>query len=174
LKLNYFQAYRYNGVLEYSLSNLPQKRNAGGEFEKPDIVHIQRVYRNKRSLYPDKHFDLAIIDPPYGIGKDWEKRNWKKYCGKKYPDTTHKNESMPDPAYFAKIERVSKNRIIWGYNYFTDILGPTNYLIVWDKVSGDNDVVLYSGTEIAYTSIKRPIRVISVQWDGYKMGVKTG
>jgi site-specific DNA-methyltransferase (adenine-specific) len=115
--------------------------------------------------YPDKHFDLAIVDPPYGIGEDWKKRNWKKYRGHKYNDTTYKNEHIPDRSYFDELARVSKNQIIFGYNYFTDILGPTNYLIVWDKVSSNNDIVLYSGAEIAYTTIKVPIKVISVQWD---------
>jgi site-specific DNA-methyltransferase (adenine-specific) len=124
--------------------------------------------------YPDKHFDLAIVDPPYGIGEDWKKRNWKKYQGRKYDNTTYKNEQIPDRSYFDELARVSKNQIIFGYNYFTDILGPTNYLIVWDKVSSNNDIVLYSGAEIAYTTIKRPIRVISIPWDGYKMGRETG
>jgi site-specific DNA-methyltransferase (adenine-specific) len=123
---------------------------------------------------PDKHFELAIVDPPYGIGEDWKKRNWKKYRGHKYGNTTYKNEHIPDRSYFDELARVSKNQIIFGYNYFTDILGPTNYLIVWDKMSSNNDVVLYSGAEIAYTTIKRPIRVISIQWDGYKMGRETG
>jgi site-specific DNA-methyltransferase (adenine-specific) len=123
--------------------------------------------------YPDKFFDLAIVDPPYGIGQEWKKRHWKKYQGREFPDTTYKNNTIPKPEYFNELFRVSKEQIIFGYNYFTDILGPTNYLIVWDKVSSNNDVVLYSGAEIAYTSIKRPIRIISVQWDGYKMGRET-
>jgi site-specific DNA-methyltransferase (adenine-specific) len=126
------------------------------------------------SRYNDKHFDLAIVDPPYGIGEVWKKRSWKKFRGHKYADTTYKNKHIPDRSYFNELARVSKNQIIFGYNYFTDILGPTNYLIVWDKISSSNDIVLYSGAEIAYTTIKKPIRVISVQWDGYKIGRETG
>jgi site-specific DNA-methyltransferase (adenine-specific) len=124
--------------------------------------------------YPDKHFDLAVCDPPYGIGEEWKKRNYKKYRKHIFPDTTYKNNAVPEPEYFNDLFRVSKNQIIFGYNYFTDILGPTNYLIVWDKMGGNNDIVLYSGAEIAYTSIHRPIRIISVQWDGYRMGKETG
>jgi site-specific DNA-methyltransferase (adenine-specific) len=124
--------------------------------------------------YPDKHFDLAIVDPPYGIGEEWKKRNWKKYRGKSFAGTSYKNDRIPTKKYFSELSRVSRERIVFGYNYFTEILGPTNYLIIWDKVSSNNNIVLYSGAEIAYTSIHRPVRIISVQWDGYKMGKETG
>jgi site-specific DNA-methyltransferase (adenine-specific) len=122
------------------------------------------------SRYTDKYFDLAIVDPPYGIGQDWKKRN----KGANYVDTTYKNKSIPDLAYFDGLFRVSKNQIIWGYNYFTDILGPTNYLIVWDKMSSNNKVVHYSKVEIAYNSIKIPANIYHISWDGYRMGKETG
>jgi site-specific DNA-methyltransferase (adenine-specific) len=120
--------------------------------------------------YPDKHFDLAIVDPPYGIGEDWKKRN----KGSKFAETSYKNERIPDRAYFNELFRVSKNQIIWGYNYFTEILGSTNYLIVWDKMSSNNKVFHYSKCEIAYTSIRVPINIYSIRWDGYMMGKETG
>ena len=120
--------------------------------------------------YPNKHFDLAIVDPPYGIGEDWKKRN----KGSKFADTSYKNERIPDRAYFTELFRVSKNQIIWGYNYFTEILGSTNYLIVWDKISSNNKVFHYSKCEIAYTSIHVPINIYSIRWDGYMMGRETG
>jgi site-specific DNA-methyltransferase (adenine-specific) len=129
---------------------------------------------NLMPRYPDGHFDLAIVDPPYGIGEDWKKRHWKKSRGRRFDDTTYKNNSIPSIEYFHELRRVSKEQIIFGYNYFTEILGPTNYLIIWDKLSSNNDIVLYSGAEIAYTSIHRPVLVISVPWDGYKMGKETG
>jgi site-specific DNA-methyltransferase (adenine-specific) len=120
--------------------------------------------------YPDKYFDLAIVDPPYGIGEDWKKR----HKGRQYPDTTYKNDRPPPPEYFSKLKRVSKEQIIFGYNYFTEHLGSTNYLIIWDKMSNDNDVFCYSQVEIAYTSIHKPARLLSVPWDGYRMGKETG
>jgi site-specific DNA-methyltransferase (adenine-specific) len=120
--------------------------------------------------YPDKHFDLAIVDPPYGIGTDWKKRNKRQ----EYIDTTYKNDRPPPVGYFIELERVAKERIIFGYNYFTEYLGPTNYLIVWDKKSNNNDVFCYSQAEIAYTSIHKPVQLISVPWDGYRMGKETG
>jgi site-specific DNA-methyltransferase (adenine-specific) len=121
------------------------------------------------SRYHDKHFDLAIVDPPYGIGQDWKKR----HKGNRYVETSYKNDQTPTQGYFTELSRVSGDQIIFGYNYFTKILGPTNYLIVWDKVSSNNDVFQYSQAEIAYTTIRKPIQVISVQWDGYKMGRET-
>src|SRR5690348_1840434 len=119
---------------------------------------------------PDKAFDLAIVDPPYGIGMDWKKRN----KGALFLETTYTNNSIPDEAYFNELFRVSKDQIIWGYNYFVQFLGPTNYLIIWDKKSNNNSVFKYSKAEIAYTSKKIPVNIISVPWDGYRMGKETG
>jgi site-specific DNA-methyltransferase (adenine-specific) len=119
--------------------------------------------------YPDKYFDLAIVDPPYGIGQDWKKR----HKGNEYAETSYKNDRIPAREYFTELSRVSADQIIFGYNYFTEILGPTNYLIVWNKVSSNNSIFQYSQAEIAYTTIHKPIQVISVQWDGYKMGKET-
>jgi site-specific DNA-methyltransferase (adenine-specific) len=120
--------------------------------------------------YPDKHFDLAICDPPYGIGEDWKKRH---KC-QRFKDTTYKNDRIPDKKYFQELFRVSGEQIIFGYNYFTNILGPTNYLIVWDKMSNNNEVFSYSQGEIAYTSIRKPLQIIPVSWDGCRMGKETG
>jgi site-specific DNA-methyltransferase (adenine-specific) len=125
---------------------------------------------NLMARYPDKYFDLAIVDPPYGIGKDWKKRN----KGKPFLETSYKNCHIPERAYFDELFRVSKNWIIWGYNYFAHILGPTNYLIVWDKMSSGNRVFCYSKCEIAYTSIRIPANIYSISWDGYRMGKETG
>lgn len=110
------------------------------------------------------------MTPPYGIGEDWKKRN----KGAKFAETSYENERIPERAYFDELFRVSKNRIIFGYNYFVEILCPTNYLIVWDKMSSNNKVFHYSKCEIAYTSIKIPANIYSIRWDGYMMGNETG
>ena len=120
---------------------------------------------------PDKFFDVAIADPPYGIGRDWEKRDWRSRA--KYKNCGYMN-LKPSAEYFAEIQRVSKDWIIWGWNYFTDILPPTNYLIVWDKMSNQNSVFKYSKCEIAGTSYKVPCNIVSIGWDGYRMGEETG
>lgn len=119
---------------------------------------------------PDNAFDLAISDPPYGIGEDWKKRN----KGAEFAETTYKNDQIPDAAFFAELKRISRNQIIFGYNYYTEYLGSTNYLIIWDKMSNNNQVFMYSKAEIAYTSLRVPCTLVSIPWDGYRMGKETG
>ena len=120
--------------------------------------------------YPDKHFDLALVDPPYGIGQDWKKRSHRTV---KFPETSYKNNAIPPKAYFDELFRVSCHQIIFGYNYFVEILGPTNYLIIWDKCSGNNINFKYSQAEIAFTSMRIPVKVFRVPWDGSRMGSET-
>jgi len=123
------------------------------------------------STLPDNAFDLAIVDPPYGIGEDWKKRTGNRK--RQFKETSYKNK-REDKAYFEGVIRVSKSYIIWGWNYYTEYLGSTNYLIVWDKKSANNDVFHYSKCEIAATNIKIPCNIISLQWEGYRMGNETG
>lgn len=117
------------------------------------------------------HFDCCIADPPYGIGKDWEKRDRK--TSRAFKGCEYRNDRISEE-YIRQILRVSKHWIIWGWNYFTDMLPPTNYLIVWDKMSNGNQVFKYSKAEIAGTDIKIPCNLVSIPWDGYRMGEETG
>lgn len=118
--------------------------------------------------FPDQYFDLAIVDPPYGIGQDWKKRNNNR---DRYAETTYKNISIPSADYFKELKRVSSNRVIWGYNYFTEHLGSTNHLIFWDKATNGG---FYSAGELAYSSQRKPLRIFRYPWDGYRMGEETG
>ncbi len=119
--------------------------------------------------YPDNHFDLAIVDPPYGIGADWKKR---KHTANKYAGN-YKNESIPDKKYFDELMRVSKYWIVWGLNYYTDFFPPTNYLIVWDKKVPEK-TAFYSQVEIAATNIKIPAAIYRHSWDGARKEQETG
>lgn len=80
---------------------------------------------------PDKAFDLAIVDPPYGFGVNM---NMGRRAGraKKHEDKDWDAE-MPTEAYFNELQRVSKNQIIWGANYFASVLGASKCFVVWDK-----------------------------------------
>lgn len=86
--------------------------------------------------YPDKYFDLAIVDPPYGIGAGKMKMghgNTLNYTTTKYKASAWDN-LRPGKEYFDQLLRVSKNVMVWGGNYFTDYLTPSRHWIIWDKL----------------------------------------
>ena len=92
---------------------------------------------------PDKHFELAIVDPPYGIGIT-ESGRLKKYNANK----TKWDELTPTDEYFLELSRVSVNQIIWGGNYFN--LPPTRGFIIWDKKQPED--VSFASCEFAWSS----------------------
>ena len=97
---------------------------------------------------PDGYFNLACVDPPYGIGASYtikySKATFTKYKPKKWDD------DIPDENYFTELIRVSKNQIIWGGNYFTCFLPPSPKWIVWDKKIPKG--MSLSSHELAWTS----------------------
>jgi site-specific DNA-methyltransferase (adenine-specific) len=98
--------------------------------------------------YPDKHFDLAIVDPPYGIDMDGGKIGIDG-AGKAKQYTKYDwDKKAPDKAYFDELQRVSKNQIIWGGNYFD--LPPTRCFLIWDKQQPED--VSFASCEYAWTS----------------------
>ena len=114
--------------------------------------------------YPDKHFDLAIVDPPYGINLTGA----NVIKNKSDSDTVFNTEwdkSIPNKAYFDELQRVSKEQIIWGGNYFLDYLGYCKAPIIWDKLNGDS---LYADGEMAWTSkgLPRNLKIWKHQWCG--------
>ncbi|MCF8218758.1 MAG: site-specific DNA-methyltransferase [Bacteroidales bacterium] len=120
--------------------------------------------------YPDNYWDLALVDPPYGIKIGNQSlgeggglyRKPKKYKKGKWDDRTPTND------YFDELFRVSKNQIIWGGNYYN--LKGTSCYIIWDKNNGDSD---FADAELAWTSFKSPIRIFKYTWSGFiqqKMG----
>jgi site-specific DNA-methyltransferase (adenine-specific) len=96
--------------------------------------------------YPDNYFDLAIVDPPYGIGmhkaQGTTKEKPKKWIGKDWDNET------PHKKYWDELFRVSKNQIVWGANYFMEYLDSGNKWIVWDKMLDQDQ----SHFELAWTS----------------------
>ena len=103
--------------------------------------------------YKDNHFDLAIVDPPYGINQD------KGISYGKYAREVHKaknwDNKIPSKEYFEHLRRISKNQIIWGGNYFIDYLSSTRCMLVWDKKNGTNPM---SDCELAWTSFDSSVR----------------
>lgn len=101
--------------------------------------------------YSDKYFDLAIVDPPYGIGisknpirQMHKKKNW--------------DNEIPSKQYFDELFRVSKNQIIWGGNYFD--LPPSQGFYIWDKKQPENFSLAMC--EYAWSSIQKPAKIWSL------------
>ena len=108
--------------------------------------------------YPDNYFDLAIVDPPYGIGRDGQNKSTSKHGGRKGYKFKNWDRLRPDRNYFLELKRVSKNQIIWGSNYFTEYLQPSMGWVFWDK----GQRICQSDGELAYTSFERALRVILI------------
>jgi len=108
--------------------------------------------------YEDNHFDLAIVDPPYGIGISGQKEQKKgKKSDRKYHKEKDWDNEIPNKEYFEQLFRVSKNQIIWGANYFVEHLNKgTKGWVVWDKAQYG---LTMSDCELAYSSFQKPTRV---------------
>jgi site-specific DNA-methyltransferase (adenine-specific) len=109
--------------------------------------------------FADKEFDLAIVDPPYGLGKRTTDGGGTNSQIKFMDDIRRTNwdDKTPDKEYWEQLFRVSKNQIIWGGNYFD--LPPTRTIICWDKVVM---IPTMSQIEIAWTSFDSPARLVKI------------
>lgn len=113
--------------------------------------------------YPDKYFDLAIVDPPYGIGyssnpvrNNYEKKNW--------------DLDIPSDKYFKSLARVSKNQIIWGGNYFPFLwTAGCKGFICWNKLNHHDN---RADVEMAWSSFNSLAKYFEYMWDGNRYGTK--
>jgi site-specific DNA-methyltransferase (adenine-specific) len=111
--------------------------------------------------YPDKYFDLAIVDPPYGIGASEMTMGSGK--NKKYKKGKNWDNETPNEDYFNELFRVSKDQIIWGGNYFS--LPLTKSWIFWDKgINGDCD---FADGELAWISFNKVLRIAPIRYKGF-------
>ena len=119
------------------------------------------------SRYPDNYFDLAIVDPPYGINADVKNSTDKKQSKKSASKSKKYGEQkwdadVPTKEYFIELFRVSKEQIIWGVNYY-----PFDFLaggrIYWDKCV---TMPTYSDGELAYCSLLNSIKSVKIAWHG--------
>ncbi len=121
-------------------------------------IHLADCMDIMREM-PDNYIDLAIVDPPYGIGggsnvSNKSSREWDK---------------KPIEKYFYELDRISKNQIIWGGNYFTEMIKfNSNHSIIWDKQNGNS---FMSDAEIALTTIKKnTTKFFKLFWMSNMMG----
>jgi site-specific DNA-methyltransferase (adenine-specific) len=123
---------------------------------------------------PDKYFDLACVDPPYGIGASKDSRVGGSYTvnlgGKKTKvaakQYTAKDWDFKKPTkeYWDELKRVSKNQIIWGGNYFISHLLDSSCWLVWNKKNGENN---NADCELAWTSFDTAVRMFDWKWNGF-------
>jgi site-specific DNA-methyltransferase (adenine-specific) len=103
---------------------------------------------------PDKSIDLAIVDPPYGIGADkmtmgkGSGNDVGRFCPSGWDNT------IPDKFYFSELFRVSKSQIIWGGNYYS--LPASQCFLIWDKKDYNSD---FAAAELAWTNFKKPVKI---------------
>lgn len=116
--------------------------------------------------FPDKYFELAIVDPPYGIGENGNKNHTRGKLAKAkcYKPFFGGDESAPNKEYFVELMRVSKKQIVWGANHFiSKIPLDSPCWIVWDKENGTND---FADCELAWTSFSSAVRKFKYKWNG--------
>lgn len=120
---------------------------------------------------PDNAFDLAVVDPPYGIGESGSKNHTrsKLATAKNYKAFAGGDSQPPSLDYFEQLIRVSKNQIIFGANHFADRLPnpASSCWIVWDKENGNSD---FADCELAWTSFKTAVRIFHFRWQGMLPG----
>lgn len=131
------------------------------------ISHVENIdCMTRLREAPDNHWDLAICDPPYGIGEDGSKnhtrgllatsRNYKSFAGQ--------DIEPPNAEYFAELRRVSRNQIIFGANHFITRIGvDSSCWFVWDKDNGATD---FADCELAWTSFPTAVRRFKFRWQG--------
>lgn len=122
--------------------------------------------------FPDKYFDLAIVDPPYGgVTQGGYMQN--KQGGGIARNRNDYHLSLwqcdkPEAAYFKELQRVSKNQIIWGGNYFASMLPDSQCWLVWDKEKPEG--VSFADVELAWTSFNQAARIYHFAWNGMLQG----
>jgi site-specific DNA-methyltransferase (adenine-specific) len=130
--------------------------------------------------FPDKFFDLAIVDPPYGIKEDGRKtasRDYKRFDSRNGKQIIAKvkkykaagwDDKQPNQNYFDELCRVSKKQIIWGENYLSfKQKDKSKGRIIWNKFTGEND---FSDCEIAWASFLNSVRLFNYMWAGFRQG----
>ena len=143
------------------------------------MLELNRVYlmdcMEGMAQIPDKYFELAIVDPPYGIGASTQNASQFNYSTPKWKNAHCENLSIkkwdmaiPPRSYFESLMRVSTNQIIWGGNFFIDYLRNTPAMIVWDKkVPPDFNK---ANAELAWSSFGTSVKMFRFLWHGFQRG----
>ena len=121
--------------------------------------------------YPDNYFDLAIVDPPYGINAGLGSgKNQKKQIKNGTMKGGEWDNDIPNKQYWDELFRVSKNQIVWGGNYMTSYLKESKGWIFWDKIQVSEN---HSDGELAWTSFEKRLRMFKYCWSGNRYGFES-
>lgn len=140
------------------------------------MIELNKLYNcdcmELMAQIPDKYFELAIVDPPYGgVTKGGYMQNAPTTGGVAKHRNYHLSlwkQDKPPTKYFEELKRVSANQIIWGGNYFTTLIGADSQCwVVWDK---QNDPTNFADFELAYTSFNRASLIFRYRWNGMLQG----
>ena len=128
-------------------------------------VYLEDCVKSLRR-FGDNHFDLAIVDPPYGINISSAGGYYHvKGKGQANPHTKKDwDNKIPNAEYWDELFRVSKNQIVWGGNYMTEFLSPSRCWIFWDKMKFVDN---YADGELAWTSFDRNTKKVEIQHHGF-------
>lgn len=130
------------------------------------ITYINGDCMEYMKTMPDNYADLALIDPPYGIGESGDKNHTRRKLAKPkdYKAFYGGDKEPPNQEYFNELVRVSKNQVIWGANHFISrIPYDSPCWVVWDK---DNGRSHFADCELAWTSFKTAVRKFKFRWNG--------
>lgn len=137
------------------------------------MLELDRLYNMDCMIgmkeFPDNFFDIAIVDPPYGINVTHK----GEIGGSVLANTTRFNKKTwditpPRPEYFAELFRVSRHQIIWGANHFISRIPlDSPCWLVWDKQNGKTD---FADCELAWTSFSSATRLFRFTWSGFRQG----
>ena len=116
---------------------------------------------------PAGYFDLAIVDPPYGVKYARGKNGWGVCDNRPELSDVSWDESPPDINYFNELRRVSKNQIVWGGNYFTDKLPVSKCWVVWNKISDTENKSVFADAELAWTSFTKVVKMFTLRTMGF-------
>lgn len=139
------------------------------KFEAGDITIYLADCNLMMPQIPDKYYQLALVDPPYGINRDEGFKGFKGFGGFGEPIARKKYKSwndsdIPTKEYFDELLRVSEKVLIFGGNFFTHLLPVGKHWIVWDKL---NTMPTFGDCELLWTNISRnSVKKYTVQWNG--------
>jgi len=136
------------------------------------VVYNQDCIEAMRAM-PDKAFDLAIVDPPYGIGMSAKSFNYRQPSAKsrhtgvaRFSNMSEWDVERPNQDFFDLLRQKSCNQIIWGANYFSDLVPPSSCWIVWLK-NAQCFSPAAADCEVAWTSFRTAIRYVRIDWSGF-------